>query len=125
VPGTVVVRGYRELDRAFADISKDLRKEERKQLKEVAEPVRALAEQMAAGNISNIGAYWSRMRLGVTSKVVYVAPKSRKTGRGSPRPNLAGLLLDRAMQPALDSKSDQIMSDYERWVGSINTRHGF
>jgi hypothetical protein len=125
VPGTVVVRGYRELDRAFADISKDLRKEERKQLREVAEPVRALAESMAAGNISNIGAYWSRMRLGVTSKVVYVAPKSRKTGRGSPRPNLAGLLLNQAMIPALNSQSDRIMNDYERWVESINGRHGF
>jgi hypothetical protein len=50
------------------------------------------------------------MRVGVTRHTVYVAPKQR-AGRGGPgrgRPNLAGLLMDRAMLPALKTNAPRI-----------------
>ncbi len=123
--GTVRVKGLRELDRALNAYQKDLKTEMRKELRVVAEPVRALAEQMAVGNISNIGGVWSRMRLGVTSKVVYVAPRARPKGTGTGRPNLGPLLMERAMQPALDSKTGDVINGFENMIDRLTARHGF
>jgi len=102
----VVVRGQRDLSRAFAKADRDTRLRWRRTLRELAEPVRSDAEQMALTTIRNMAnsPKWARMRTGVTQKLVYVAPRQKGTrGRGrSRRPNLADLLMDRAMQPALD-----------------------
>lgn len=122
--GAVKVRGLRELQRDLklmsADVSKDLRKE----LRLVADPVRSLAAEKAAGGISHIGARWPRMRVGVTGRVVYVAPSTRRSV-GSPRPNLGGLLMDKAMQPALDELSGEIVQRVEHMLDSLGTSHGF
>ncbi|TMQ03786.1 MAG: hypothetical protein E6J91_45795 [Deltaproteobacteria bacterium] len=102
----VVVRGQRELSRAFAKADRETRLEWRRTLRQLAEPVRSDAEQLALQTIRNMpkSPKWARMRTGVTQKLVYVAPRQKGTrgrGRGR-RPNLADLLMDRAMQPALD-----------------------
>lgn len=123
--GTVVVKGYRELDRAFRNVSKDVSRTQRAALKVVAEPARAAAEQLAVGNITNIGSHWSRMRLGVLARGVYLAPTSRRTSGGSPRPNLAPLLMDRAMQPAVDQNEDKIIIGLEHWLDGIAIKNGF
>ncbi len=122
--GAVQVKGYRELDRAFGELAKDLKRDNRKALRVVAEPVRRTAENLAVGNISNIGSHWSRMRLGVTARAVYLAPTSRRAG-GSPRANLADLLMDKSMQPALDENEALIVAGLERWVDGLSARQGF
>lgn len=109
----VSVRGLRELNQAFARADKDTRKFVREAEKEVAEPIRVTAEHMAATNIRKIGQRWPQMRIGVTTKVVYVAPKS-KGRKGSKRKNLAGLLMDKAMQPALDRHRGRVEHDLEK-----------
>lgn len=96
----VKVRGLRELQAAFKRADKALRVELRDALKAAAEPVRSDAEALARANISRIGSSWWQMRTGVTSKVVYVAPKTRT--RTQKRPNLAALLAGRSMEPALE-----------------------
>ncbi len=110
--GAVRVKGLRELQRAFRDADKQLNKDLRAALRDVAEPVRAEAEERAVADIRNIGDDWSRMRVGVTQKLVYVAPKERgRRTRGNPliaRPNLAPLLMERAMAPALESQENEI-----------------
>ena len=121
--GAVRVSGLRELQRALQAVAKDVNKELRKELREVAEPVRSLAAAKAAG-VGNIGPAWSRMRVGVTGRVVYVAPKSRRHG-GSPRPNLGGLLMDRAMQPALDELAPEIYAGVERMLDRLGSENGF
>jgi hypothetical protein len=96
----------RELIRADARASKDTKLGIRPALRKAAEPVRAAAAGKALGEIRNMpgSPNWAQMRTGVTTKVVYVAPKQKGThGRGRRRrPNLAGLLMDRAMAPALE-----------------------
>lgn len=116
----VRVNGLRELNRAMARASKDVRSDFKKTLKAVAEPVRDRAEVLAREKISHIGDRWSGMRIGATQTVVYVAPKQRG-GRGGPnaRPNLAALLMDRAMQPALDENGEAIEAGVGRWLDSI------
>jgi len=98
------VRGYRELQRALRRAPRDLRLEVRRALRDVAEPVRLDAEGLARARIRRIGVPWSQMRVGITQKVVYIAPRQRgvksRTDPRRRRPNLAGLLMGRAMEPA-------------------------
>jgi hypothetical protein len=79
----------------------------RRELRKVAAPVAADAEALALSTIRNMARSpkWARMRVGVTRQLVYVAPRQKgvrgRGGRGGRRPNLADLLMDRAMLPAL------------------------
>lgn len=85
----------------------------------MAEPVRAEAASLAASSIRNIGPDWSRMRVGLTVDTVYVAPRQRGNKKGSrKRRNLAPLLLERAMEPALDHHTGEI----ERAFGQMLDR---
>ena len=85
----------------------------------MAEPVRAEAASLAASSIRNIGPDWSRMRVGLTVDTVYVAPRQRGIKKGSrKRRNLAPLLMERAMVPALEHHTDEI----ERAFGQMLDR---
>lgn len=119
---TVRVEGLRELSRAFALADKAERKMFRDTLKDIAEPVRATAEINAVLGISRIGVPWSRMRVGVTRTSVYVAPRQRGArGRGGRhRPNLADLLMDRAMSPALDAHQSEIVGETDEMLGAVS-----
>ncbi len=121
---TVVVTGLRELQRDLGRYAKDVKKEVRKELQTVAEPIRAKAQNLAAANIRNIGPTWERMRIGVISSGVYLAPKSRRRG-GSPRPNLAPLLLDDAMQPAVDGSEEMVTVALEVMLDRLGNANGF
>jgi hypothetical protein len=116
--GAVHVEGLKEVNRAFGKIDKSLAKEVRDALKKAGEPVRAHAETLAVGNISNIGPTWSRMRLGSTSTGVYLAPKARRRG-GSGRPNLGRLLLGASMFPAIEEKADEIEREVEKALDDL------
>jgi alkanesulfonate monooxygenase SsuD/methylene tetrahydromethanopterin reductase-like flavin-dependent oxidoreductase (luciferase family) len=108
LPGAVHVVGLRELQAAFAKAERDSRLYLRAALREVAAPVQREAESLAESQIRRMprSPAWAGMRIGVTRKLVYVAPKKRgvkaKGGTGRSRPNLADLLKERAMEPALD-----------------------
>lgn len=121
--GPVALRGYRELMQALAEADRDTRLGIRKTFREVAEPVRRQAESLATQRISRIGPRWSRMRVGQTTKVVYVAPKQRGIRVRGPhprrRPNLAALLLERAMEPALNANEQRIAQATEQTLDRI------
>lgn len=109
----VRVRGLRELNLAFAQADKTLIREKRDALRRVADPVASDAEHLALIDIDNIGIPWSRMRIGVTQRSVYVAPAHRATR--SPelrRPNLAPLLLDK-METALEHNAREVERELE------------
>ena len=119
MPATEALRveGLRDLQRAFALADKESQRKLRQSLKDVGEPVRSTSEQLALTRIRRIGPRWSRMRVGVTRSLVYVAPVERgKRSRANTRlrrPNLADLLMGRAMQPALDINAGRIEGDFE------------
>lgn len=122
---TVRVRGLREMQRAFAKADKTLSRELRDALREVAEPVRAEAEQLAVQRIRNVGMDWSRMRVGVSRTLVYVAPKQRgvksKADRRRRRPNFADLLMDMAMVPALQNNVRLIERRMDDMLGKVGS----
>lgn len=122
--GEVRVRGLRELILAEKKLAADVSLGLKPALLALAEPVRVDAESNALGAISNIGGRWSRMRVGATSKTVYVAPKTRRRG-GSTRPNLAPLLMEQAMQPSLTSHQEEIVEGLDRMLDTLGVRNGF
>ena len=111
----IEVKGFRQMRKALRNADKDLDKGLRTTLRKTAEPVRADAESRAGSQITNIGPKWGRMRIGVTQSAVYVAPRERGRKGRLKRPNLAPLLMDRAMQPALEAHAD----DIEREIGDM------
>lgn len=102
----------RDLRRAFARADTTLRRELDDGLRRAAEPVRRDAEHLATLEIDNIGVPWSRMRSRVTARATWVAPVERGVkSRGHQarrRPNLAGLLMERALEPALEQNRPEV-----------------
>lgn len=132
----VRVEGLRELQRGLKNVGSDFSKKLRGELRAAGESVRSLAESKAESNIRNIGASWARgslrnvgapwarMRVGVTATMVYVAPMSRNQG-GSPRPNLGGLLMTRALIPAADERQDETLLAVEHLLDVVAAENGF
>jgi len=117
---SVKVRGYRELQKAFKVADKALKKELRDALKDVAEPVREDAQQLARSSISHIGNDWAQMRTGITTKVVYVAPKQKGTrDRSRKRPKLATLLAGKSLEPALERNKHQLEARVGRALDTV------
>lgn len=114
----ITVHGLRDLNRAVSKASKDARREVRAAERQIAEPVRAEAQELAAREISHIGREWHQMRVGTTQKLIYVAPKMRNRG-GAKRKNLAGLLMDKAMQPALDHNQHRLEREVDQALDKI------
>jgi hypothetical protein len=114
MPGAVRVENLRDLQAGLAKLERETRLGFRHGLREVVEPVRTGAEQLAMQNIRRMphSPQWSRMRIGVTRNLVYVAPRQRgvKTrGRHNfGRPNLGDLLMERAMEPALEQHAAEV-----------------
>lgn len=106
--GAVHIKGLAELNRAFARLGPETKYTLREALSRAADPVARDAASLAMADIDNMTQHWARMRVGTTIELVYVVPASRRRN-GSPRPNLAGLLMDRAMEPALDRNEEEIM----------------
>lgn len=108
--GAVDVRDLRAFQRDLKRLNADAAKTLREGLKEAGEPVRADAEQKAVAGIRNIGSRWSRMKLGITTKEVYIAEAQRgpRAGSQKSRPNLAIELMEQALGPALDAHIEEI-----------------
>jgi hypothetical protein len=125
----VYLTGMRQLQAGLKDADRDTRLGVKKKLGYVAEPVRRDAEELAASKIRNIGPRWSQMRTGVTRSSVYVAPAQRgvKGASAAKRRNLAPLLAERAMEPALERSSGNVERDLEQvldWVADRFNRGG-
>ena len=124
MPAGARMHGLAEMQRAFSRANKDLSKELRTSLQKVAEPVRSDAEVRAVSQIPNVGGHWSRFRTGVTRNSVYVAPRERGRRSALRRPNFAGLLMDRAMQPALDAHASEIEHELGNMLDEIGSDWG-
>jgi hypothetical protein len=58
------------------------------------------------------------MKVGSTVRSVYIAPAARRAG-GSPRPNFGGLLMRKAMIPAVEEKKDEAIRELEQALDNI------
>jgi hypothetical protein len=117
--GTVRVRGLRELQRDFAKMSKELKKDLRDELKQVAEPVAADAKSKLS---RYQGASISTIRPRVTMRSAFVTQGARKvTGlRGD-----FGVLQMRRLSEALDENKDEVVQGLERMIDKLGSSNGF
>jgi hypothetical protein len=99
----VVMKGLPQLKRLAKAAAPEAHRDLTKGLRGVAEPIRADAESLAATSIS---------RVGVTQRLVYVAPRQKGVRARGPhpkrRPKFATLLEQRAMTPALERNEGRI-----------------
>ena len=85
-------------------------------VREAAVPVQTTAQRLATD--IDAGPTWSRMRIGVSMRIVYVVPRARrKVGTG--RPNFKDRLLDKAMVPALGQNEAETMRAMEKALDKI------
>lgn len=119
----IVVSGLSDLQKAWRVADAETAKEFRSALREAAEPVRKDAARLARISIPRNTPAWSAMRVGVTQKSVYVAPKHRGTrNRVLRRPKFAGLLLNRSMIPALNINARQVEDKVEDALGKVGRK---
>jgi len=116
----VRIEGLRELQRAFRVFDRSLERGLREAMEASAEVVRFPAETLAAQTIKRSAIDWTRMRVGVARRVAYVAPvergintKSRGRRERYSRPKLKTLLLDRALEPALEQNVPRVEQEFE------------
>jgi hypothetical protein len=126
----VNVRGLKELSRDFRRISKGLSDDLVDSLKEAAEVVERDAEDFALGRIRNMPSSprWSGMRIGVSRAqgLVYIVPSARSRRRaGSSRGNLANLLRERAMDPAVERNASSVEKKVDDLLGRLAGQSGF
>lgn len=119
----VRVKGYKDLSKAFTKADRAIKGEMEDALEDVAEPIRRGAEALAVTQVRNIGPRWGLMRTRVIRSGIYVAPRERgrrsRREAGRRRPNLAGLLMDRAMQPALDANVTEVEHRFDDALARI------
>jgi hypothetical protein len=119
---TVSQHGLRELERKFKEEGPKANREMRKKLRSVAEPLRVDAQDLAERTIPRIGPKWGKMRVGVTTKAIYVAPVQRGVrtrGDTRRRPNLADLIQTRAFEPALEKDTPMIVRAAEQVLDEL------
>lgn len=117
------VQGLRELNATFRHAPRDVNRAYRAELRTVALPVQQEAQSLAVERIRRIGVPWSRFRIGITSKLVYVAPRQRGVkSRGDARfkrPNLARRMAAEVTGPALERNQHRIEADFDAMLDRL------
>lgn len=118
---TIRVRGLTDLNRAFKVADKSVKTRWRAEQRSIGQPVATMAQAFALERISGLAksVSWSDMRVGVTTRVVYVAPKRRRK-TGSKRKNLAPLLMEKAMLPALRANEHETVRKVDALLGRMS-----
>ena len=118
--GAIKVDGLRELQAAFRRADRKMARDLRKELREAARPVADEAERLALSEIRNMTERWAMMRVGAGAREVYVVPRLRGTkNRNRKRPNLKDLLLDRAMEPALEREREHVVERIQHVLDTV------
>lgn len=120
---TLVVKGLADMQKAWTVADRETSKELRAALRESARPVQQDAQALALHTIRRMTVPWSRMKIGVTRRSVYVAPKQRETRiKTRKRPKFADLLAARAMQPALDKNILKVQANVDDALQTVGRK---
>lgn len=121
--GSLAVDGLRELQKAARSSDKELAKFVRTGIREIAKPVARTAELLASTEIRKMTPAWDAVKVGSTQRDVYIAPQHPKTHlRKRKRPNMAGLLLNRAYGPAVEKHEPRIVREFEQFLDRLNRK---
>ncbi len=117
---TIQVEGLRELNRAFGQVSKELQKELRTELKRAAEPVAAAARVKG-------------MRFGARTAMGYVAGsraggavvRQRRRKTTGLRPDFGVLQMRTVLEPALAENEDAVVREVRQLLDRVIDGAGF
>ncbi len=105
---TVIIHGLDQIQRDFAKAGPATSQALRVGLRESADPVAQIAQQLSLSQIRRMhrSPQWAETRIGVTRHAIFVVPKERGVKSRNPfdprrRPNLVGLMMGRSFEPAL------------------------
>lgn len=118
----IYIRGLRETSAAYSKLERETNAGLRGGLRDIAEPVQRTAEALSQARIVRIGRKWWKMRVGVTRTVVYVAPGNRGVRRHDDprrREKFAGLLMEKAMEPALKQNEAKVERAVDRLLDHV------
>lgn len=127
--GAVRVEGLGDFQRALKELDVSLQRQLHDGLLEAAAPVADAAAVLALKGISGMkyarNSAWWEMRVGQSPGLVYIAPKQRGRKRGgSKRPNLAGLLVVKAMEPAAEQQHERVQAAVESTLAAAFAKAG-
>lgn len=118
--GTVYVQGARELQRAFNRADKQLATDLRKELRAVGDVVAVEARSRFGGLSARTAAGMKTRLRGGTVAVEQTLRKT--TGR---RPDWGAVQMRRALEPALDAKTGEVLRRTEQMLDRIGSDNGF
>lgn len=126
----VEIEGLAQLKRSLHEVSGGIEKNLTADLKEAARPAKDIAERLALSKISGMKrsrVHWNEMRLGVSGSIVYIAPKQRGAKRtpARRRPNLSSLIVEKAINPALEVSEHRIEAGAQKAVDRAIRAAGF
>jgi hypothetical protein len=126
VAATVVVTGLAQIQRDLARSVPEVELAVQRGLREAAEPVARLAEELSLSRIRGMrrSPAWTTTRIGVIRKGVYIVPKQRgvRSGRGDDprrRPNLVELMMGRSFEPALELGAPLVEQRVATLIGDV------
>lgn len=113
----------RFVNRALAHADKEIAAGARKEIDAIGHLVERDAEKLALSTIRNMrrSPAWADMRVGQNNDLVYVVPVRRGVKRGKrKRPNLAPLMLRKAMRPAKQKNEAEIVRRFEGLIDTVS-----
>lgn len=119
------IRGLTELLNGLERADHALKLEVQNAIRDAGNIIRTDAEGRAATQIRNITEPWTHMRLGFAHNVAYIAPRER--GTRNPvyrRPKFGLLLLDEAMNPAVEANRDRVERAAMDAIDDLNSNAG-
>ncbi len=121
----IKVTGLSELIQGFEKVDRELGKEVRRALRDAGDVVARDAHGRAVREIRHMTEPWSEFRLGMSqsdvSFVVYIVPRQRGVKSGPKvRHKFSGLMLDRAMNPALEENANEIRKELENAINDLH-----
>lgn len=123
---TVIINGLDQLQRDLAKSGPEVSRVMRAGLREAAEPVARLAEELSLTRIRRMprSPKWAQTRTGVTRHAVYIVPKQRGVKARNPfdprrRPNLVGLMMGRSFDPALAAGAGLVETRVAALLGEV------
>lgn len=123
---TIEVEGLAEIQAALKELDVNLARSLKKELLDAGEPVGRTAKAFALSEIPKMTEPWSDFRVGSLTAIIYIAPKQRGTrDPRKKRPNFAGLLFTRAMEPALAANESLVAGKVEQALDHVVRAAGF
>lgn len=132
MPATVIVANLPEIQRALAKTGPAVEAAMKEGLRDAAEPVAKLAENLSLAKIKRMrrSPQWAVTRIGVTRSAVYIAPKERGVKSRNPfDPRRRGLnikkgglvtqMMGKSFDPALTTMEPVVLARVNHLLGEV------